>query len=119
MTLPESLKALGLTQRRFAKLTGAHPCTVNGWCRGRAKTPPWVGLLVEAWMEIKPVAVMTRMPEHAPGPDAGWTNGWTWKASDKVGRPAEWSAGPVMLRGNGTPPDGGIEAYIWREGVET
>jgi hypothetical protein len=48
------LKALGLTGRGFASLTGMHPQTVQGWGnerygRGLQQEPAWVALLLDAW----------------------------------------------------------------------
>jgi len=48
------LKALGLTGRGFASLTGIHPQTVQGWGnerygRGFQPEPAWVALLLDAW----------------------------------------------------------------------
>lgn len=39
------LKALGLTAKAFATLTGNHPTTISRW----AAEPRWAWLLVEAW----------------------------------------------------------------------
>ena len=49
-----SLKALGLTGRGFAALTGIHEETVTGWGRARSgrgiqEVPLWAWLLLNAW----------------------------------------------------------------------
>lgn len=49
-----SLKALGLTGRGFALLTGVHEETVTGWGRTRSgrgvqEVPLWAWLLLDAW----------------------------------------------------------------------
>lgn len=50
-----SLKALGLTGRAFALLTGVHEETVTGWGRTRSgrgvqEVPLWAWLLLDAWV---------------------------------------------------------------------
>lgn len=47
--LTTRLRALGLTQRRFATLTGASVAQINRWATGRAETPRWVWCLLDAW----------------------------------------------------------------------
>lgn len=49
-----ALRAIGLSGREFAALTGQHPNTVQGWGNGRSgrgiqDTPRWVRLLIQAW----------------------------------------------------------------------
>lgn len=45
------LKALGLTQGRFASLTGIYPSTVYHWGGAGGPFPQWVELLLAAWHE--------------------------------------------------------------------
>jgi hypothetical protein len=63
------LKALGLTGRGFAALTGIHPQTVQGWGnerygRGLQTEPAWVGLLLDAW-EAAPQTLAVALAETA------------------------------------------------------
>jgi hypothetical protein len=49
-----TLKALGLSSRGFATLTGVHEDTVSGWGRVRSgrgvqEVPRWAWLLLDAW----------------------------------------------------------------------
>ena len=44
-----SLKALGLTMRAFATLTGVRPETASRWGAALPEFPAWVPLLLDAW----------------------------------------------------------------------
>lgn len=46
-------RALGISQREFAKITGTHANTVYRWGKTQIPVfPGWVGLLLDAWIEL-------------------------------------------------------------------
>ena len=72
------LRALGLTAERFGQLTGKNPVTVRNWDkprsgRGIQQTPPWAGLLLDAWDAhpdtLKSALAGSSMPLQAGGVD--------------------------------------------------
>lgn len=44
-----ALSELGLSQVRFAAITGTHATTVSRWATGGLPIPGWVEPLFEAW----------------------------------------------------------------------
>lgn len=52
MLQPRALRAVGLTQRRLAALTGMHPTTLSRYATGSLEPAPAVIAFLAAWREL-------------------------------------------------------------------
>jgi transcriptional regulator with XRE-family HTH domain len=60
----DALLALaGVSQARFARLTGVTARQVNNWARGRALVPQWAALLAAALRDFSPEALTIALEE--------------------------------------------------------
>src|ERR1700712_1473033 len=62
------LARAGVSQARFARLSGVSARQINNWARGRAAVPAWAGLLAVALEELSP----DRLALMAEDTGLGW-----------------------------------------------
>lgn len=58
------LRAAGLTQAAFARLSGVTSMAANNWCRGRSRVPQWAWVLASA-AALVPADDLVIVPELA------------------------------------------------------